>query len=500
MKFGLPDNFEVAVDVSLKPANQITLSLIKPSRPKNTFNDIFRKTYNDIDENTLELINFKRNEINNRLDTLHSKMRSREAQADANITHLIQDFDSQLRIQNSQVEELIRREKERIRLELERKRREEEERRRREEEERRRREEEERRRKEEEERKRKEEEERKRRLEEEEEKERKRKEEEEARKRREAELKIQREKELLEQKKKEKELRFTTNYNQIEKTFYKYKQDIQDIKNNVKLKLNENADLKKQVNQYKRKINPKFGQLSSSLSQFNRISTEVIALIKAVESNALAFKWVLNFTAKAIIDQAETEVIVRPNSAVPLAKLAYALLQTFPEFEYYLNARFIKKCPYIIGYNCSIDSEEGRERMGWKRPDGSKWEEETKYDERMGGIVSVWAAMTTITNHGSQKLLYSFESAWQFLARTANLPVNMLINTHFTILGNWWEAAGASFLPVYGKQSQKLMYVVAVQLTNAVASKKFPSGARLSIMGEEWVTKGRIQSLKAMEY
>ena len=34
-----------------------------------------------------------------------------EAQADANITHLIQDFNSQLRIQNEQVEELIRKEK-----------------------------------------------------------------------------------------------------------------------------------------------------------------------------------------------------------------------------------------------------------------------------------------------------------------------------------------------------------------------------------------------------
>ena len=61
---------------------------------------------------------------------------------------------------------------------------------------------------------------------------------------RQQELKIQREKELLEQKKKERELRFTTDYNQIEKTLYKYKQDIQDIKNNVKLKLNEDPDLK----------------------------------------------------------------------------------------------------------------------------------------------------------------------------------------------------------------------------------------------------------------
>ena len=40
------------------------------------------------------------------------------------------------------------------------------------------------------------------------------------------------------------------------------------------------------------------------------------------------------------------------------------------------------------------------------------------------------------------------------LARTANLQTSMLVNTHFTILGNWWEAAGASFLGVYGNQSQ----------------------------------------------
>ena len=108
MKFGLPDNFEVVVDVSSKPANQITLSLIKPSRPKNTFNDVFKKTCNDIDENTLDFIKSKQNEINERVDTLQSKMKSREAQADANITHLIQDFNSQLRIQNEQVEDLIR--------------------------------------------------------------------------------------------------------------------------------------------------------------------------------------------------------------------------------------------------------------------------------------------------------------------------------------------------------------------------------------------------------
>lgn len=226
---------------------------------------------------------------------------------------------------------------------------------------------------------------------------------------------------------------------------------------------------------------------------------EVWGLINITKSNELVFKWILNFVAKAIIDQAETEVIVRPNSALPLAHLAFTILHEFPEFEYYLNARFVKKCPYIIGYTCAIDSEEGRKRMGWKRTSDNKWEDDVKYDERMGGIVIVWAVMTRLTDYNLQLTLYSLPASWTFLARVANLNQQLLSNTHFTVLGNWWEACSAQFSGAYGSQSKKLLHVIVSQLTDVVANRKFPSAARLRILGEDWMQRGQIESLKQME-
>lgn len=494
VRYGLPDNYDLLVDPIPEP---VTLSLIKaqpePS-PRPSTNKAFEDAYQNIETCISAFVELTVKEQDSRNEILNSKIRKHDALANANISHLADDFNTRLELQTKQVRDVIRREKERVRIEEERKRREEEECKRKEEEERKRKEEEERKRIEEE-KKRKEQEERERKAEEE----RKRKQaEEEAKKKQE--LKEKLEKEESEKKKKERLSSLaTTNPAKIEESFLKYKQDILDIKNNIVLKLNANKELKKLVNQHKRKINPKFGQLSNSISQLRKVGTEVLELIKPTKADELVFKWILNFVAKAIIDQAETEVIVRPNSALPLAHLAFTILHTFPEFEYFLNARFIKKCPYIIGYTCSIDSEEGRKRMGWKRTSDNKWEDEVKYDERMGGIVSVWSVMTRLTDYNLQLPLYNIGSSWTFLARIANLDQQLLSNTHFAILGNWWEACAAQFANAYGGQSKKLLFVVVTQLTDVVANKKFPSAARLRILGEDWQQRGRMESLKEME-
>ncbi|KAK6890134.1 mRNA export factor GLE1 [Candida tropicalis] len=460
VRYGLPDNYDLLVDPIPEP---VTLSLIKaqpePS-PRPSTNKAFEDAYQNIETCISAFVELTVKEQDSRNEILNSKIGKHDALANANISHLADDFNTRLELQTKQVRD---EEEERKRIEEEKKRKEQEERERKAEEERKR-----------------------------------KQAEEEAKKKQE--LKEKLEKEESEKKKKERLSSLaTTNPAKIEESFLKYKQDILDIKNNIVLKLNANKELKKLVNQHKRKINPKFGQLSNSISQLRKVGTEVLELIKPTKADELVFKWILNFVAKAIIDQAETEVIVRPNSALPLAHLAFTILHTFPEFEYFLNARFIKKCPYIIGYTCSIDSEEGRKRMGWKRTSDNKWEDEVKYDERMGGIVSVWSVMTRLTDYNLQLPLYNIGSSWTFLARIANLDQQLLSNTHFAILGNWWEACAAQFANAYGGQSKKLLFVVVTQLTDVVANKKFPSAARLRILGEDWQQRGRMESLKEME-
>ncbi|ODV94232.1 hypothetical protein PACTADRAFT_44659, partial [Pachysolen tannophilus NRRL Y-2460] len=325
-----------------------------------------------------------------------------------------------------------------------------------------------------------------------------------ARKRKEEELKIKKQQDEL--KRKEEEAKGNigiTNFSGIEKDFFKYKQDIIQIKETVKEPLFADKALKQATNKYKRKINPKFGQLTNSGSKLNEITNEIYQLISEVKSqlNELAYNFILNFIAKEIISQAEVEIIVKPQHSIPLAKLALNLLILFPDLKYYLIARFVKKCPYLIGYTCSIDTEEGRLRMGWKRRD-NKWEEETKYNERIGGIVTLYSVMTRLSikdvaNDKPHPLPISY--SWLFLSRLLNLPLDRLQNVHFFIVCNWWESCCKEFLQAYGLQARKILNLIISDWLEAVKDQKFNGCIRLKILGEDWLQHSKIESFKEMD-
>lgn len=381
-------------------------------------------------------------------------------------------------------------------------------RREREEAERRRKEEEERRRKEEE--RKKQEAERKRLEQEAKEKElaQKKKEEEESRKKQMAEEeeraqqeKAQKKAELAARLKQEKERKSKgiTDFPSIERTFFKYKQDIIDIKQSI-AQLGSFPDDKKLANQIKRKINPKFGQLSNSFAQLHKLSNEVVELINIARghNNQLVYHFILNFAAKAIVAQSETEVTVKTTAALPLARLTEVLLRSFPEFDYYLSARFVKKCPYIIGYTCAIDSEEGRKRMGWKRND-NKWEQENKYEERVAGICTTWAVLSRLPDHADSLQLYSPTATWQFVARLLNTDLKLIGNPHLMVACNWWEAGASAYLQSFGKQGQKGLQALVVSWPQALQDKKLPGATALRLLGREWIETGNMKQLKEME-
>lgn len=509
MKFGLPDDYDLVVDTIVPFAGESKISNPYLTLDElNSFGDELSKLVGLEVTSPLsrfeELRSLLPEVIDHKCDyqLKHDEETYFQKAANINIKYITANLEKSLTNQNNQVQLLIDEHNEQLRLEAERR-----------ENERLQKIREENRRKEEALKQQKLEEEKKQRLQEE-----KKRQEEELRQQKLAEeqqLQAKKEKELQEQKQKaelakqeaeeakrkqelkDKQPSAKTDFIAIEKQFLKYKQDIVDIKTNVVEKLALYPDIKKQVNQFKRKINPKFGQLSNSMSQLQKITQEVIQFINMSKENELAYKWILNFVAKAIVDQAETEVIVKPTAALPLARLTYTLLSQYPEFSYYLTARFVKKCPYIIGYTSTIDTEEGRIRMGYKRKN-NQWEDSVKYDERVAGICTVWAVLTRLSDNG-QLDEYSFGASWRFLARMLNTDLNLLTNAHFAVVANWWEAAGAQFLQAYGIQSQKLLVAVVRDWPLVVSDKKFPGAARLLILGEEWSKSNMITSLKEME-
>lgn len=409
--------------------------------------------------------------------------------------NVVSSLESRLARRSREVTEKIKLiEEEKRRIAMEQKKREEEERRRIETE--RKKAEEERKKKEEEERKRKEAEE-KQRLE----TEKKAKEEKAA-----AELKAQQEAEALKKQEAEeasKKGKGVTNFSEVEATFQHYKRMIHDIKHDIVLKVKGDLPTKNAILKHKRKINPKFGQLTNSMSQLQRISSEVIGMISETKGMEIAYKWILNFVAKAIVSQSETEVRARPSSSVPLAKLTLNLLCEFPELKDFLMARFVKKCPFIIGFTCAVDTEEGRLRMGWKRHDGSKWEDEVAYDERMGGMMTLYSVLTRLTL--DQKYFQQMSSPmpmsenWKMITRLLNQPVSLLTNAHFIVASSWWEASADQILKNYGRQGEKIMQLAWINWPKAVEEKKFTGAKTLQTMGEDWSTSGKVQKFDEME-
>lgn len=296
-------------------------------------------------------------------------------------------------------------------------------------------------------------------------------------------------------------------FSSVEKQFYKYKQDIKDIKTNIVLPMKQNKELKKKIGTQRRRVNPKFGQLTHSQKQLTLVTRGVQELIEQTKGNQLAFKWMLNFVAKAIVHQSEAEVAVNNKAAVPLGTLALDLMLKYPELQYYLMARFVKKCPLVIGYTCKIDTNEGRIRMGWRKRDEDKWETPERYDERLSGIATLYAVMTRLQlspryqnyNASQSKHPLPISRSWIMLSRLVDVPLDLVTNVHFVVAGSWWDSCAPQFLQAYGKQGSKLLQLVWNDWTSAVADRKYPGAARLRLLGDDWQNHQKIEQFPALE-
>lgn len=288
-----------------------------------------------------------------------------------------------------------------------------------------------------------------------------------------------------------------TNFAEVEKEYRKYLDNISVIKTSVVMEVDKDPQLKRQVGSVKRKINVRMGQLSNSMTQLRDITRVLLTQINSCKTNLLGYNWILNFVAKAIVSQAETEVTVKPAAALPLARLAVALMDQAEDLYYYLSARIIKKCPLVIGYTSRLDTEQGRLDMGWKRRD-DVWEPEVKYEERVGGILCLWAVMARLET-ARKYPLFTQEAQWRFLARIFNTEKKLVADVHFVVLCNWWEAAAQSFVLAYGSQAKKLLNLAYTKFVALGSPKKYAAATRLQVLGEDLFQRNNFNILKEME-
>lgn len=314
----------------------------------------------------------------------------------------------------------------------------------------------------------------------------------------EAQAKAKAEKELAETKKKEEALQKAsdsfTSENEVNQEFIANKKNIGDIKLSIVLPVAGDPGSKKGLVSLKRKIRSRLGQLTDSKRQLMEVFNDLLNVLSVEKKERYpSYLWALNFFSKTVLDQAETEASVSLDRAYPLALLCCYLMSSFSELEELLMARFYKKCPFLIGFTCTLGTEQGRKDMGWK-----EGESPGQYNERMAGITATWTLITSCQPlHSADVHPFPIRHSWKFLARILNTPANLLTDGHFAAVGGFWDVASKTFEQAFQKQGTKLLHAICLDLPASVKDNDFPAAKRLGLIGEEF-KQNKFKALKPL--
>ncbi|KAI8899894.1 GLE1-like protein-domain-containing protein [Globomyces pollinis-pini] len=236
-------------------------------------------------------------------------------------------------------------------------------------------------------------------------------------------------------------------------------------------------------------INRTIGQLTPIFQNILVLLKKLGNTLKDVKDNhPNLYELVLYMLAKKVVKQAETEVSVRKETAFPLAVLCVVTANKHQPFIDILLGRMMFKCSYIIPcYQKKLPTEtvpEYQSRLGYKMTNGT-FETELQYNERMCGIVSLYAAIiqTKVPNIPNP---FGIQHAWTWLARILNMkPRKLTPQLIYTFL----EITGNALINEYRHQAKKMILVIKDQFIPTIPAAAISSTTRLQSFLEETVIK-----------
>lgn len=277
-----------------------------------------------------------------------------------------------------------------------------------------------------------------------------------------------------------------------------------------------NPDWRKPCRDAKRIITPKVGQVTNSMSHIQTIvcglcpdqhhpsdpsscyqAQQISSALASLQTIEQPYLWALNHLAKALIQQAETELTARVSAAFPLARLTQHLFALHPQLASVLIARLSKKCFYLTSFlppRSAYASDQAYAKALGLRPGEGLMESAS----RLRGIVALFSAIVAVADQSSSTAPKEFrpDAAWTFLAGLARpeLSVNGRQDAAPGLYDTAFELLGFK-MSIYGQQWQKLWKAVKARLAEWPMSEGWVKASvkRLELRLEEWESKGPSQ-------
>lgn len=206
------------------------------------------------------------------------------------------------------------------------------------------------------------------------------------------------------------------------------------------------------------------------------------------------YLWALNHFAKALIQQAETELTARLGAAFPLARLTHLVFASHPQLAPVLIARLSKKCFYLTSFlpprSAYPNDQAYTKALGIKHGEGLM-----ASAARLRGIVALFSCIVALADQSPTTTPKEFrpDAAWSFLAGLTRpeLGVNGRQDVAPGLFDTAFELLGFK-MGLYGRQWEKLWRTVKTQLATWPPSEGWVKASvkRLELRLEEWESKG----------
>ncbi|KAI9359603.1 GLE1-like protein-domain-containing protein [Zopfochytrium polystomum] len=259
---------------------------------------------------------------------------------------------------------------------------------------------------------------------------------------------------------------------------------VADIKTIIKPRVKANQQEKNLVFKETMTITKSVGQLTNSRAQILTVARKLADVLSTGGARSEdAYMVLLDAAAKAIAKQADTEVAVQRTKAFPLALVCVLLFDAHPPFRPILLGRLIKRCPQIAPMYMKKRPDETDDdfarRCRYKKDADDNRETEEQFNERMSGIVALYAAiLQSTTAKGNQ---HGMEYAWSWLSRIVNLKPRR-VTAH--VIQSFLEVAGHAFIKTYGRQAVKLLQFIYQFYIPKMPAECVASATRLSLFLE----------------
>ncbi|PVH75104.1 GLE1-domain-containing protein [Cadophora sp. DSE1049] len=202
------------------------------------------------------------------------------------------------------------------------------------------------------------------------------------------------------------------------------------------------------------------------------------------------FLYLLNIFTKAIVNQLSSEASTNPKIAEPIGIVAHTII-SHPKFLWrgqsfigIIMAKFRTSLPVVFGIRGAETTEQGRQRLGWRKGDNG-WISDQEHQDRMRGLGAGYAALC-LRNYSKSARTNPWPPSnyWNAMGLLVCTPPSERCTTQVLVLTALLDGYERKFLEFYGDMARCAMRAAIIDFPNS-SPEKTAAVQTLSVLGDK---------------